>query len=84
MDNTPNGINSFPNGLTAFPIGITTALPDFPPSLDNLIHEDEGAKLYYDNMDEAKKTELLRNAKGFQSQEELERYLYHLENEEFR
>ncbi len=83
MDN-PNGINAFPNGLTVFPNGIATGLPDFPSPLSNLINEDPEARQYYENMDDAKKAELLRNAKEFQSQEELERYLYHLENEEFR
>ncbi len=83
MDN-PNGVNSFPNGLSAFPNGITAGLPEFPSTLSNLVNEDEGARLYYNNMDETNKAELLRNAKDFQSQEELERYLYHLENDEFR
>ncbi|MGB8455247.1 MAG: hypothetical protein WCD89_23315 [Anaerocolumna sp.] len=83
MDN-PNGINSFPNGLTAFPIGIATGLTGLPPTLGNLITEDQDARHNYDNMDDTKKTELLRNAKDFQSQEELERYLYHLENDDYK
>ncbi|QHQ62894.1 hypothetical protein Ana3638_20670 [Anaerocolumna sedimenticola] len=83
MDN-PNGINAFPNGLSTFPNGIATGLTGFPPAIGNLINEDLGARHYYDNMDDAHKAELLRNAKDFQSQEELERYLYHIENDEFR
>ncbi|GEM_PF-1966572 len=83
MDN-PNGINAFPNGLTSFPNGVNTGMPYFPPVLNNLINEDLGAKNYYDNMDEEQRAELLRNAKDFQSKEELERYLYHLDNDEFR
>lgn len=84
MDNPNNGVNSFPNGLSAFPMGITTNMADFPSTLDDLIHENDGAKNYFDNMEDSKKAELIRNAKDFQSKEELERYLYHIENEEFR
>ncbi len=83
MDN-PNGVNSFPYGLTTLPIGITTTMTGFPQALDSLISDDEGARHYLDNMDESKKAEVLRNVKDFQSQEELERYLYHLENDEFK
>jgi hypothetical protein len=84
MDNPPNGINSFPNGFSAFPIGIATNVTATPIALDGLINSDEGARHYYDNMDDGERSELLRNAKKFQSKEELERYLYHLDESEFR
>ncbi len=83
MDN-PNGINTFPNGLTAFPNGVITGAAIFPPALDSLLNENTDARHYYDNLSDAEKAELLHNAKNFQSQEELERYLYHSENNEFR
>lgn len=83
MDNPPNGINSFPNGFTAFPIGATN-IAAYPAALNSLINSDDGARNYYDNMDDDERAELLRNAKNFQSKEELERYLYHLDEGEFR
>ncbi|MFU0827467.1 MAG: DUF4316 domain-containing protein [Lachnoclostridium sp.] len=83
MNNT-NGINSFPYTLTTLPIGIPTPRNDYPPALNNLINENENVRNYFDNLEDSKKAEIIKNVKDFQSKEELERYLYHMENEEFR
>lgn len=82
--NNVNGVNSYPYYTTSLPNGIPNPVEDNPSLLDALIRENEDIKNSFDNLEESKKAEVLRNVKDFQSKEELERYLYHLENDEFR
>ncbi|MDF2588472.1 MAG: hypothetical protein K0S41_2313 [Anaerocolumna sp.] len=62
------------------PSGLNT----LPPTLGLLLNENIEAQDYFYNMDEASKIELLHYANDFQSKEELERYLYYSNNDNFK
>ena len=55
-----------------------------PPVLGLLLNDDILARNAFLDMEDSRKDYLLRNAEDFQSKEELERYLYHFEHDNFK
>lgn len=61
------------NNFSAMSIGLVLVL-----------RENKHAENYYNNLDDEDRAELNRKGHEFQSQEELERYLYYLDDNQFK
>lgn len=55
-----------------------------PPTLLMFLTEDIVARDRFIGMGDDERHEFLKTAKGFQSKEEMERYLYHKEHDQFK
>lgn len=55
-----------------------------PPTLLMFLTEDIAARDRFLGMEDNERVEFLKTSKGFQSKEEMERYLYHKEHDQIK
>jgi len=55
-----------------------------PPTLLMLLSDDIAARERFMGMEDNERNEFMKSAERFQSKEELERYLYHKEHDNFK